>query len=433
MRMNMDDRNFVLKGNLCYSQSLDTIRIVEQGYLVCEDGISAGVFEELPERYSSYPLYDYGDRILIPGLVDLHIHAPQYGFRGLGMDMELLDWLNVHTFPEESKYGELEYAREGYTIFVDNLKESATTRACIFATVHNPATLLLMDLLEESGLCTMVGKVNMDRNAPDYLAEESAQKSAEDTAAWIQACEKRYQRTKPILTPRFIPSCSDELMERLGQIQKQYGLPVQSHLSENPSEIQWVKELCPWAENYGDAYDHFGMFGGECKTIMAHCVYSDHREMTRMKEQGVFVAHCPQSNTNIASGIAPIRRYLDEGLSVGLGSDVAGGFTESIFRAMTDAIQVSKLYWRLVDKSARPLNVDEAFYMGTKGGGTFFGKAGSFEKGYELDVVVLQDENLKSPRALSVRERLERLIYLSDDRNVVVKYVNGVKMYDALK
>ena len=147
-----------------------------------------------------------------------------------------------------------------------------------------------------------------------------------------------------------------------------------------------------------------------------------------MKKQGVYIAHCPQSNTNLSSGIAPVRRYLDEGLHVGLGSDVAGGTCSSILRAMADAIQVSKLYWRLIDSSMKPLTLEEAFYMGTEGGGSFFGKVGSFEKGYEFDAMILDDSNIRHPQEISTRDRLERLVYLSDDRNLVGKYVQGRKV-----
>lgn len=420
----MENNCFVLRGHICYSSDQKAVQIVENGYLVCENGKSAGVYRELPDHYGDYPMTDYGDRLIIPGLVDLHMHAPQYAFRGLGMDLELLDWLNTHTFPEESKYQDLEYAKKAYTIFADNLKNSATTRACIFATIHTPATELLMDLLEEAGLETMVGKVNMDRNSPDFLVEET-QQSAEDTIRWLEETSGKYKHVKPILTPRFIPTCSDELMEQLSEIQKRFDLPLQSHLSENQSEIAWVKELCPQSQFYGDAYDRTGAFGGTYKTIMAHCVWSGEEEQNRMKERGVFVAHCPQSNMNLSSGIAPVRSYLDKGIKVGLGSDVAGGFTESIFRAMSDAIQASKMRWRIQDESLKPLTVEEAFYLGTKGGGEFFGKAGSFEKGYELDAVVLDDSSLKHPQQLGVKERLERLIYLADDSQIKAKYVAG--------
>lgn len=416
---------FVLKGHICYSSDPKAVQIVENGYLVCEDGVSAGVYERLPDVYREAPVTDYGDKLIIPGLVDLHLHAPQYAFRGLGMDLELLDWLNTHTFPEEAKYGDLDYAKAAYRIFAENLKNSGTTRACVFATIHRSATELLMELLEEAGIKAMVGKVNMDRNSPDFLIEESAEKSAEETIRWLEETAGKFEYVKPILTPRFIPTCSDELMERLAEIQKKYRLPLQSHLSENQGEIAWVKELCPDSAFYGDAYDRTGAFGGEYPTIMAHCVWSGEEEQERMKERGVFVAHCPQSNTNLSSGIAPVRSFLEKGIKVGLGSDIAGGFTESIFRAMADAVQVSKLRWRIQDESLKPLTVDEAFYLGTKGGGEFFGKTGSFEKGFELDALVLDDGGLKHPQQLGVKERLERMIYLADDSQIKAKYVAG--------
>lgn len=421
--------NYVLKGNICYSRNKNELNVLEHGYLVCEDGKSAGVYETLPGQYQDYEVKDYGDRIIIPGMTDLHVHAPQYTFRGLNMDLELLEWLNTNTFPEEAKYQNLEYADQAYEIFVDDLKKSATTRACIFGTIHVNGTLCLMDKLEKSGLYTMVGKINMDRNAPEYLVEENARKSVEDTIRWIAESKKRFSHTQPILTPRFIPSCTDELMQKLGELQKETGLAVQSHLSENQGEIAWVKELCPSSKFYGDAYDQFGLFGGDCRTIMAHCVSSSEEEIKRMKEKGVFIAHCPASNANLSSGVAPVRRYLEEGLNMGLGSDIAGGTSLSIFEAMGDAVKCSKLRWRMSDETLVPLTFEEVFYLGTMGGGAFFGKVGSFEKGYALDAVVLDDSNLRHPQKLTVKERLERMVYLSDDRNVVGKYVEGIQLF----
>ena len=167
------------------------------------------------------------------------------------------------------------------------------------------------------------------------------------------------------------------------------------------------------------------MFGNDCKTIMAHCVHSTEDEIKMMKDQGVFIAHCPESNTNLSSGVAPIRKYLDMGMKMGLGSDVAAGSTLSMFTVMSMAIQCSKLRWRLSDQELKPLNIEEVFYLATRGGGEFFGKVGTFEKGYEFDAVVLDDSSLRHPQELTVKERLERMIYLADDRNVVAKFVNG--------
>lgn len=422
-------KNFVVKGNIISSKNPSELAIHENAFLVCAEGLTVGIFPELPEEYASFPLYDYGKCLIIPGLVDLHVHAPQYTYRGLGMDKELLDWLQTYAFPEESRYEDPDYAERAYRIFVEKMRTNATTRACIFATAHVSATLLLMEMLEKSGLITYVGKVSMDRNAPAPLCEESPAVAAAAVEKWLKTSLKKYKNTKPMLTPRFIPSCTDDLLTSLGRFQKKYHVPVQSHLSENLSEIAWVRELCPYSSDYGEAYEHFGLFGGNAPTVMAHGVWPGKREFARIKERGVYIAHCPQSNTNIASGIAPVRQYLDAGIHIGLGSDVAGGSSDSIFRAMVDAIQVSKLRWRLITQDDAPITLDEAFYMATAGGGEFFGKVGKFEEGYEFDAVVLDDENLPTPREFSTHERLERIVYLGDDRNIAAKFVAGRKLF----
>lgn len=422
------DRDFVLKGNICYSKDTTTLEIAERAFLVCENGLSRGVFYELPGRFAKLPLIDYGDRIIIPGLTDLHVHAPQFAFRGLGMDMELLEWLNRYAFPEEAKYADMEYAENAYSLFIKELQKGPNTRAVILATCHVPATIALMRMLEETGLVTMAGKVNMDRNSPDYLREESAEWSAEETLRWLDVVSELFTRTYPIITPRFTPACSDGLMERLGEIVAERGLPVQSHLSENLAEIEWVKELCPWAGCYGETYDRFGLFGGRTPAVMAHCVHSGDDEIALMKKNGVFVAHSPQSNTNLLSGVAPVRKFMNAGLNIGLASDVAGGGDMSILKIMRSAIEVSKLRWRLADQTEKPLTVEEAFYLGTKGGGAFFGKAGSFEVGYEFDAVVIDDSDLPAPSRLSVADRLARIIYFADDGNISAKYVRGARI-----
>lgn len=425
----MNEKSFIIRGNICYSEAKEQLSVTDLGYLVCYKGISRGVYPVIPDEYRDLPVKDYGDRLVIPGMTDLHVHAPQYPFRGLGMDLELLDWLNTHTFPEESRYAELEYAEKAYQIFVDDLKKSASTRAVIFATIHIPATEFLMKQLDAAGLKTYVGKVNMDQNCTDTLREKDAEASLDRTAAWLRETAEKYPNTRPILTPRFAPTCSGPLLEGLGKLQKKYGLPVQSHLSENLSEIAWVQELFPWSSCYGNVYEHYGLFGKEAKTVMAHCVHSSDREVELMKRNGVYVAHCPQSNINLSSGIAPIRRYLEEGIPTGLGTDMAGGANMSMFRCMADAIGVSKLYWRVADQSRKPLTMEEAFFLATKGGGSFFGKTGSFEEGYEVDALVLDDSGIRTAKELNTKERLERYIYLAEEGGQIVgKYVAGKEL-----
>ena len=449
----VDEASFFLKGDICWSSSPNTLETAENCLLLCSGGKSGGVFREIPEEYLNLPVKDYSGALIMPGLTDLHIHAPQFAFRALGMDMELLEWLDKITFPEEAKYRDLEYAREAYGRFIAHVKKGPSTRLCVYATIHAPSTLLLMDKLEESGLVTFTGKVSMDRNCPEYLKEDDGVFTVSE---WLgifykRHSEGRFKNSAPILTPRFIPSCTDKLLKGLSEIQKESGLPLQSHLSENRKEVEWVRELCPESENYADAYADAGLL--EDPTIMAHCVWSDEREMETLAEKGVYIAHCPQSNMNLSSGIAPVRRFMEKRIPLGLGSDVAGGVHTSIFRAMTDAIQVSKLRQALIAPDEKALTLEEVFHMGTAGGGAFFGKpgrtsdkkangvadsyadcevggfefgpAGSFEPGWDFDALVIDDSSLRASFALSIRDRLERVVYLSDDSHIVGKFVRG--------
>lgn len=420
-------QSFVLSGHVAYTPMKDAFQTIPNGYLVCEDGKVGGVFVELPQRYAGLPVYSYPDCLIIPGLCDVHVHAPQYAFRGLGMDLELIHWLNERAFPEECKYADEAYAARAYRQFADDLRMSATTRASVFATVHEPSTMLLMEMLEKSGVCCLVGKVNMDRNAPEELLEPAVAQTLRQTENWLERSLATFERTQPILTPRFVPSCTDELLKGLGELKQKYALPVQSHLSENPEEVEWVRELCPWATCYAHVYERFGLLCG-APTVMAHCVHPTDAEFELLKERDVLVAHCPASNANLTSGIAPVGRYVDAGIRVGLGTDIAGGYDLSVFRAMTDAVQFSKLRSRFTEGRERAITLSEAFYMGTKGGGALFGHVGSFERGYEFDALVLDDSQIKAPQPLSVQERLERAIYLEKNVSIRQKFVQGTEI-----
>ena len=413
---------YLLHGDLCFSKDRMRIETMENGYMHIRDGKIVALYETVPTNLSSLERKDYHGKIVLPGMVDLHLHAPQYAYRGTKMDLPLLDWLNINTFPEEAKYENVSYAKAVYTNFVEDLKESPTTRAVIFATLHKEATLELMALLEESGLSTMVGKVNMDRNSPDYLTEHSAEESLENTKAWLREIPKTYRHCRPILTPRFTPTCSDRLLEGLGRLMAEEGLPLQSHLSENKAEIAWVKELCPDTKNYGESYDRYGLLGN---TVMAHCVHTEEDELGLLMQRGTTIVHCPQSNTNLQSGVAPIKHFLNKGAKVGLGTDVAGGANLSMFRAITDAIHASKLRNCLLREEDSALTLSEAFYMATLSGGRFFGKVGSFLPGYEADFLVFSGKR-KSVREESLLERLEMLLYTEKELfRMDAKFVQG--------
>ena len=422
-------KDFVVKADFVYNQSLTDLATMKDGYLVCIDGISKGVFQQIPEAYAALPVADYSGQLCIPGMIDLHIHAPQFAFRGMHMDEELLDWLNRYTFVEEQKYAEPEYARKAYSMFAESMRKSATTRVIAFGTVYRESTVVLMEEMEKTGLISYIGKVNMDRNAPEALLDPTYEMSAYNTFGWINETKDRFRRTFPILTPRFIPACTNELMRELEEISHTYDIPVQSHLSENPGEVEMVKNLIPDSRFYGEGYARFDLFGRNIRTVMAHCIYCVEQEIELMRENGVYIAHCPSSNMNLCSGIAPIRKYLEKGIRVGLGSDVAAGESESIFQEIKKAIEVSKMYNRYIDPDKKPLSFPEALYLATMGGGEFFGKVGSFAEGYEFDAVILADEKESHPQEISLADRAERTVYLGMDKDrISAKYVAGEKV-----
>ena len=414
--------SFAVKGDLIWTPEPGRFESLADGYITVEGGRIAAVSPRRPDL----PVDDYSGRLIIPGLSDLHLHAPQYVFMGLYMDEELLQWLERHTFPIEAAFRDEGFAREAYQVFSDDLLRTPTTRISAFGTIFADTTLLLMDILDKAGFSGYVGKVNMDRNSPDIL-REATEESVSETLRFIEE-GSRFASVRPIITPRFIPSCSDRLLSELGRIAADYGLPIQSHLDENLSEIEWVSSLCPDSASYADAYDSFSLLTE--RTIMAHCVWLGDDEVRLMKEHGAFVAHSPSSNINIASGIAPVRRYLDEGLKVGLATDVAGGSSLSLLRMVSDAVQSSKVRWRIADGSLEPLSLSEAFYLASKGGGSFFGKVGSFEAGYDADIAVIARDADRASRLLQpgIEERLESVIYRSAEMPVEAKYIRGRKV-----
>lgn len=415
----------ILHGTIVHTPTKDAFVCCPDSYLIAEQNQIIGIFKELPEQYRNCPVQDYGDALILPGLCDMHVHAPQFVYRGLGIDLQLMDWLDRYAFPTEARFSDLSYAELYYEAFADALVKNGTTRAVIFGTLHAPATELLMEILEKRKICAYVGKINMDTLSPDYLCE-TPQQSLADTRKWIVDTKNRFRFVHPAITPRFIPTCSSTVLEGLGALSKEFQLPVHSHISEDLGEMSIVRERYPEYDNDGDVYDHFGLLNDH--TVMAHFIYPTQHELELIKERGVTIAHCPQSNGNVAAGIPPIRRMLDLGIKVGLGSDIAGGYSVSIFRAMSEAVYLSKLKWLESGKQDTFLSVPESFYLGTKGGGQFFGKVGSFETGYELDAIVVDDQNLRvSADRLTIEERVERIIHLADDRNIIARYTAGEK------
>lgn len=424
----------ILKGNIIFTKEKDKFEEYEQGYIVIEDGRVAVVSSKLPDIYGGIPVEDMGDRLIIPGFVDLHVHAPQWLNTGIGYSKELIPWLNEYTFPLESAFDDVDFAREHYKHFIHDLWKAGTTRACIFATRHKEATKILIELLKRSGLGAYVGKVNMDRNSLPELQETTEQSISEtleileaDPSLYRKYPDKEDQSLSPLvqymITPRFVPSTTPRLMQALGEIAGKYRLPVQSHLCENRGEVAWVRELHPDIDTFAEVYHDYGLLK-QGRTIMAHCIYTTESEIALLKEKNVYAAHCAQSNFNLASGIMPVRRYLNEQIPVGLGSDVGGGNVLNMTRHIVASIQASKMYF-VEHSDCSPLSISEAFYLATKGGGSFFGKAGSFEEGYEFDALVIDDNPLLKNGRPTLGERLEKFIYTGSAENITMRFVRG--------
>ena len=420
----------VYKAHILFTKEKRRFEVLENGYVAVENSKVTGISTDLAQLDSEgAEVIDFGNKLLIPAMNDMHVHAPQVHNQGVAMDLELLPWLQNYTFPEESKYADVNYAERMYRRFLHTQWLFGTMRSVVFGTVHTESTRKLMNLYKEAGMGALVGKVAMNRNCPDALCEDvdayvEGQESliAEANSSLFTLHSSLPPLVRPIITPRFVPSCTPDLLNACGELAKKYQLPVQSHLSENTSEIAWVAELEKESTSYGDAYNRYGLFG-QTPTIMAHCVWTNGSELELMKRNRVMVAHCPTSNFNLSSGLAPVRTFLDEGLPIGLGSDISGGHDLNMFRMLVYAIQVSKMHYQQ-DKSKAFLTLPEIFWIATKSAGSFFGKVGSFEPGYEFDALVI-DDGVLYPDEYSLPHRLERFIYLGDDRQIVHRFCRG--------
>ncbi|GAA5849056.1 hypothetical protein JCM3766R1_002283 [Sporobolomyces carnicolor] len=290
---------------------------------------------------------------VIPGLIDTHTHAPQHINASFGQQYELLDWLKHVTFPAEARFKDPKYARSTYEGVVQRVINSGTTTCCWYGTLHM-TTKVLAAICHRKGQRALVGKCNMDRNsAPDYQ-EESAAKSLADTEEYVAFVREHCSSAlagagnqnlsslvQPILTPRFAISCTDRVLQGLGEMMdRDPDLPLQTHLAENPAEIEFTKSLYPSIPTYTAVYDHFKLL--RSNTILAHCVHLDESELDLIRRREAGVSHCPNSNFNLRSGTSRVADMLDKGIKVGLGTDVSGGTAIGILSAIRSASTCSK-------------------------------------------------------------------------------------------
>lgn len=307
--------------------------------------------------------------------------------------------------------------------------------------MHVPATNLLADICFERGQRAFVGRVCMDRLSPDYYRDESVDAAVRDTKACIehvQHIDPGYELVSPIITPRFAPSCSDDCLKQLGQLHKDSGVPCQTHISENKAEVQLVRELFPKSKSYADVYDEAGLL--TAKTILAHCVHLSDQEQELIKVREAKISHCPASNTALTSGAARVRELIDRGITVGLGTDVSGGFSASILEEVRQAIMVSR-HVAMTDGDAAKLSTEEVLYLATRGGAKVVGlegKIGGFEVGMGWDTQMISMGSVSEGGELSHNDgpvdifgkeawsdRVAKWVWNGDDRNVRAVWVKG--------
>ncbi|XP_026795508.3 guanine deaminase [Pangasianodon hypophthalmus] len=366
----------------------------------------------------------------MPGMVDTHIHASQYAYSGTHLDLPLLDWLNTYTFPVESRYEDLDFAKDVYTKVVKRTLCNGTTTACYFATIHTEASLLLGQIADDFGQRAFIGKVCMDRNSmvPDY--KELTEECKDETDRFIhELLKKKYALVKPVVTPRFAISCSSTLLSNLGKIAKNNDLHIQSHISENKAEVQFVKELFPDCTSYTEVYVKHGLLTD--KTVMAHGCYLTDEELKIFHERGAAVSHCPNSNISLISGMLNVRNVLNHKVKLGLGTDVAGGYSSSMLDAIRRAVDTSKALC-MQDAHLQPLSYKEAFRLATLGGSEVLSlddRTGNFEVGKDFDALRVNICVPGSPIDLFPGDEpeviLEKFLNLGDDRNIVEVYVAG--------
>lgn len=397
-------------------------RWYDDGYVAVDDEgriASVGEWREAPQGGD---VVDLSEKLITPGLIDTHLHAPQLEMIG-SYGGHLLEWLNRYTFPTERKFEDPEHARRVARAFYDELLRNGTLTALIFSTVHATATDIFFAEAESRGFRGIIGKTMMDRNAPEYLLDASAKQSYDESRVLLKKWHGR-GLLRYAITPRFAPTSTPEQLEYAGQLKKEFpDVWVHTHISENRNEVRWVQELFPEAE-YADVYDHYGLLSE--RTVLAHGVWLTPEELDLLARRRTRIAHCPNSNLFLGSGLFPLFRVLQAGVIVGLGSDIGAGTTPSLFNAMADAYKVQQVQ----NVSLSPFHL---WYLATLGGAralTLEAETGSLEPGKSADFLVLDLHAtpllaMRTGRASSAEDLLAGLIFMGDDRAVERSFIAG--------
>ncbi|QUG40191.1 guanine deaminase [Psychrobacillus sp. INOP01] len=378
----------------------------------------------------------------LPGFVDLHVHAPQWAQAGTALDIPLNDWLNTYTFPIESKFSDLDFAKKVYHDVVSTLLANGTTTVLYFATVHKEASILLAQICADKGQRGLVGKVVMDNpeQNPDFYRDADTSTALADTEEFILAVKalggSSKQGVYPVVTPRFIPSCTDEALQGLGDLAAKYNTHIQSHCSESDWEHKYVQDR--FQKNDAFALYDFGLLSD--KSVMAHCNFLSDEDADLFVETGTAIAHCPISNAYFANSVIPIAHFHSKGVEIGLGTDISGGFSPSLYDNIKQSVISSRMLEDGVntklpaDERGVPrsrVTVNEAFYLATAGGGNSLSlPIGRLAENYIWDVQVIDTTNLPLYDSNEdLQDAFQKMMYLIRPENIREVWVQGEKVH----
>ena len=423
----------ILKGQtITFGAQPSAITHHEKGAIVIGDDGSilwAGTQGLLPQSFRQAPTDDYGGLLIMPGLIDAHIHFPQYRMLA-APGKDLLDWLSRFTFPEESLYADETYAADAAEIFLDRLAQHGTTAAMAFCSVHKTCADALFTAAQHRNMALITGKTMMDRNAIPAVhddPETGARESQELHAKWHGKARLRYA-----VTPRFAVTSSDAQLRLSGELLTSLpGALMQTHLSESPGEIALVKKLFPNAKDYTDVYDSFGLLGP--RSFFAHGIHLSERECARLSETGSTVLHCPTSNTFLGSGLMSMNhlRKQTRPVHIGVATDVGGGTSYSMLATLGETYKVQML------AGYKP-TAFELFHLATRVNAERLGighETGSIETGKMADLIVLDPRATpvlasRQEVSQSLEDVLFSLAILADDRAIRATYIAGKKVHE---
>jgi guanine deaminase len=412
-----------------YAAESDSVRYIADALLILENGKvkELGEYLQLKDKYAGIEVTSYPNHLILPGFIDIHIHFPQTEMIA-AYGKQLLEWLEKYTFPTERRFRDRSYSDYLAPIFVKELLRNGTTTALVLAAVFPESAEALFEECDRTNLRMAIGKVMMDRNAPEFI-RDTAKSSYTESKALIEKWHNK-GRALYAVTPRFAPTSTPEQLSYAGQLLDEFpDVYLHTHLSENVNEIAWVKELFPESKNYLDVYDQFGLVRE--RAIFAHCIHLSQSELERLSEAKSTIAFCPTSNTFLGSGLFDIERTISQKVKLGLATDVGGGTSFSMLKTAGEAYKIAQL-------RKQTLSPFQAIYLSTLGGARALcldDKIGSFEVGKEADFIVVDPRStnimaLRNPETAptnleELADRLFSLIIMGDDRAIHSTYIMG--------